>query len=95
MQSYLAYRHDGGENQNPGARLCALVAQAIRQGDTTEAEQRLAQFAGADAEPWAKAMIPKLQAILNGSRDPELANDPALDYDDAAELQLLLETLGK
>ncbi len=32
IQSYLAYRRAGGENQNPGAKLCALVAQAIRQG---------------------------------------------------------------
>jgi len=39
-------------------------------------------------------MIPKLQAILQGSRDPALATDPNLDYDDAAELLLLLEALG-
>jgi len=34
-----------------------------------------------------------LLAILDGSRDPALATDPALDYDDAAELTLLLEML--
>jgi hypothetical protein len=33
-------------------------------------------------------------AILDGSRDPALAADPALDYDDAVELTLLLEQLG-
>ncbi len=38
-------------------------------------------------------MIPRLHAILDGSRDPALAEDPALDYDDAAELALLLERL--
>ena len=38
-------------------------------------------------------MIPKLQAILRGDRNPALAADPDLDYDDAAELQLLLESL--
>jgi hypothetical protein len=39
-------------------------------------------------------MLPTLQAILNGNRDPALAADPALDYDDAVELLLLLETLA-
>ena len=36
----------------------------------------------------------KLIAILEGSRDPALANDPALHYMDAVELRLLLEELG-
>jgi hypothetical protein len=39
-------------------------------------------------------MLPKLHAILHGDRNPALAADPALDYDDAAELLLLLERLG-
>jgi hypothetical protein len=39
-------------------------------------------------------MLPNLQAILHGNRDPALTTDPALDYRDAAELLLLLETLG-
>ena len=40
-----------------------------------------------------KSLILKLQAILAGSRDPELAADPELDYDDAAEVLFLLEKL--
>lgn len=36
-------------------------------------------------------MLPALQAIVAGSRDGALASDPALEYDDAAELILLLE----
>lgn len=40
-------------------------------------------------------MLPKLQTILHGDRDPALADDPALDYDDAAELLLLLERLAE
>jgi len=39
-------------------------------------------------------MLSKLCAILHGARDPTLATDPALDYGDAVELLLLLETLG-
>ena len=40
-----------------------------------------------------KTLIAKLQAILAGDRDPSLADDPILDYDDVVELQLLLEIL--
>ena len=94
VQTYLAYRRAGGESRLPGAQLCALVAQAIGQGNTTEAEQRLARYLEPDAVPQAKAMIRKLQAILQGSRDPALATDPNLDFRDAAELLLLLEALG-
>jgi hypothetical protein len=93
IQSYLAYRRAGGENQNPSAKLCVLVGQAIQQGDITEAEQQLARYLGPNASPCARALIPKLQAILHGARDPALAEDPALEYDDAAEVALLLEGL--
>jgi|GEM_PF-194705 len=92
--AYLAYRRAGGESQNPGARLCAMVAQAIQQGKIAEMEQYLAQFLGTDASPRVQLLIPKLQAILHGVRDPALAADPALDFDDAAELLLLLERVG-
>jgi len=93
VESYLAYRRAGGESQMPGTKLCARVAQAIQEGKTAEMEQLLDQNFGADAEPWARAMIPKLQAILRGDRDPVLATDPGLYYQDAAELHLLLEAL--
>lgn len=95
VQSYLAYRRDGGENHNSGARLCTRILHAIQQGSTTEAAQFLAQAAAAASPPtWLKTLLPKLQAILSGNRDAALADDSALDYDDAAELLLLLEKLG-
>ncbi|MBI3801142.1 MAG: tetratricopeptide repeat protein [Deltaproteobacteria bacterium] len=95
VQSYLAYRRDGGENHNPGAKRCAAVAQAIQNSNTAEVEQALAAASGAANTPsWLRVLIPKLQAVLKGNRDPALAADPSLDYDDAAELQLLLERLG-
>lgn len=40
-----------------------------------------------------RALASPLLAILDGSRDPSLAADPALDYDDAVELTLLLEQI--
>lgn len=95
VQTYLAYRRAGGESRLPGAQLCARIAQDIQRGDTREAERFLAQAAGTpDTPAWLKTLIPKLQAVLQGARDPALATDPNLDYDDAAELLLLLEALG-
>ncbi|MCP3958532.1 MAG: toll/interleukin-1 receptor domain-containing protein [bacterium] len=41
-----------------------------------------------------KALIPVLQQILEGSRDPALASTPGLFYTDAAEVTLLLEHLA-
>jgi hypothetical protein len=94
METYLAYRQDGGENLFPSRQLFDLVRQALRQGETEAASQALSQLAGqSDAPDYLKPLIPALQAILDGSRDPSLADDPNLDYDDA-ELRLLLEDLG-
>ena len=94
MESYLAYRRAGGESQAPTTKLYALVAQAIQQGDTAQARQFLTEVSGpADTPPWLKAMTDKLQAIVDGNRDPGLADDPDLDYRDAVEVQLLLENL--
>ena len=43
---------------------------------------------------YLRRFITALQAVLSGSSDLSLAADPSLDYDDAAELLLLLERLG-
>jgi tetratricopeptide (TPR) repeat protein len=94
IESYLAYRRAGGQSRNPGAQLGTMTAQAIAQGDTTEIDQVLTQISGENVPLWAKAMVPKLQAIVRGERDPKLADDPNLEYDDAAELLLLLEILN-
>jgi tetratricopeptide (TPR) repeat protein len=94
IESYLAYRHDGGQNMTNGAHLCAFTIHAIKQADTIELEQLLAQISGTDVPPSAKIIISKLQAILLGDREPALSDDPNLHYTDAAELQLLLEALG-
>src|SRR5437667_384266 len=67
IASYLAYRRDGGENRTTAAQLSALVAHAIQQGNTTEAEQILARYHQADAPPSFKVMLSKLQTILRGA----------------------------
>jgi tetratricopeptide (TPR) repeat protein len=94
IESYLSYRRAGGQSMTNGAKLCDMAAEAIEQGDTTQMEQSLAQYSGADIPPSARVLISKLQATLHGDRNPGLADDPNLDYDDAVELQLLLERLG-
>lgn len=94
IHSYLAYRRDGGGSQSPLAHLYPLVAQTIREGQTSETEQRLAGLAAKASDPRAQAAIAALQAILRGDCDPALARNPELEFRDAAELKLLLETLG-
>ena len=48
-----------------------------------------------DTPVWLKSSAPKILAILNGSFDPALADDPALDSDDAAEILFFIERLRK
>lgn len=96
MQKYLAYRRAGGENDNPGARLCAQVHQAIRTGETSSLAAKLEQIAASPNVPaGGKLLIDKLKTILMGSYEPTLATDPNLHYQYAVELQLLLEALAQ
>jgi tetratricopeptide (TPR) repeat protein len=95
IQAYLAYRRDGGENLSGGGRVFARIAEAIHTGQIDDAVEWLAQLSQRPDPPaYLKPLIPALQAVLRGERDPALAADPNLDYDDAAELQLLLESLA-
>jgi tetratricopeptide (TPR) repeat protein len=92
---FLAYRRDGGENHTGGGRLCADFLQALQAGQGAEMAALLQQLAKDPGQDDAsRALVSALQAILRGSRDPALAENPALDYDDAVEVQLLLEALG-
>jgi len=95
IQLYLAYRRDGGENHDPGGRLCAWFEKALKEQEPEEIKKQLAAYAN-DPKILSslKPLIPKLQDILDGSRDPGLAADPELDYDDAAEILFLLEKMN-
>jgi len=95
IDTYLAYRRAGGVSQSPVAQLYAMAAQAIPDNAEGEARQGLDQLdARPDIPPYLKAVIPRLRAVLDGDRDSTLAADTELDYDDAAELRLLLESLA-
>jgi hypothetical protein len=92
---FLAYRRDGGENHNPGGRLCHEFREALQENKTGKMTSLLTELLNdPELSSSLKALIPKLQALLAGSRDPGLAVDPELDYTDAAEILFLLEMLS-
>ena len=95
LASYLAYRQAGGENHFQEGRLAVAVTQSLRSGGPAEATLLLGQLAGepkaAHLRPFSQAM----QAIVAGSRDRSLANAPDIDYTMAAEILLLIDTLGQ
>jgi tetratricopeptide (TPR) repeat protein len=90
MRAYLAYRRAGGESQTPSGQLCALVA-----SQPDAARDLLAKLRRSpDLPAYLIPLIPLLEAVLAGSRDAALAEDPNLYYRDAAELRLLIESLS-
>jgi tetratricopeptide (TPR) repeat protein len=91
---YLAYRRDGGENHHPDGRLSLAVSQALRSGEPAEAATLLQQLAAAPEAAELLPFIGALQAVVAGSRDPALADQPELDFSMAAEILLLIETLA-
>jgi tetratricopeptide (TPR) repeat protein len=93
LTAFLAFRRDGGENQSGQGRLALAVLQALASGDPAEAASSLHQLAADPA--WADNLtfLIALQAITAGSRDRSLAEDPGLDYQEAAEVLLLIEAL--
>jgi tetratricopeptide (TPR) repeat protein len=92
IETYLAYRHAGGDSQNPQHQLLTQVAQAIQQNTHNELAQQLHDVLEPDDPPWYTALIQQLHSILTGHPDPT-TTDHEVHYMHAAELQLLLETL--
>lgn len=83
--------------KDPATPASAFPAEARAQllAQEPQLRARLTAFTrDPNAPRYLRALAPPLLAILDGSRNPALAADPALDYDDAAELTLLLEQLG-
>lgn len=82
-----------------GLPTCAFaVGHALTSESGTEATTVTSQLAELlerpDLPSGDRLFLTALQSILSGSRDPALASDPALSYDAAAEIVLLLEALG-
>jgi tetratricopeptide (TPR) repeat protein len=95
METYVAYRRAGGVSQSNQAQLFEVVTQAIQQNAEAEATRQLNQLLEPDVPSWLTALVRQLLAVLAGERDPALAENPELDFMNAAELQLLLEALGE
>jgi hypothetical protein len=68
-----------------------MLMQAIQQRDRKGAAQIISQ---AGQNGWNKAFVSASTTIIEGNRNSSILDNPALDYDDAAELLLLLERLG-
>ncbi len=96
IDCYLAYRRDGGENHNGAGRLVFDMRERLAQGGLSAATAFLQQLATRPDFPVSlHAFVQALQAVLNGSRDRNLANAPDLDYTMAAEILLLIENLDR
>jgi tetratricopeptide (TPR) repeat protein len=94
--AYLAYRQQGGYEQSKGGKLVEHVLGLIAQQKTDQIEPLLNQLANDPDSPSSlKQLIQAVVTILNGSRDTGLADDPALNYADAAEILFLIERLDK
>ncbi|MCP4702208.1 MAG: hypothetical protein GY862_35920 [Gammaproteobacteria bacterium] len=97
VDAYLSYRRDGGEAHTLVGALCDTVEEAVLAGAAASkaAALQLAELQrDPDSSDSLRTLLLKLETILNGSRDLALADAPILDYDDAAELLLLLENLS-
>lgn len=82
--------------KDPATPASVLPAEARAQllAQEPELRARLTNYIrDPNTQPYLRALAPPLLAILDGSRDLSLATHAALDYDDAAELLLLLEQL--
>jgi tetratricopeptide (TPR) repeat protein len=91
IELFAQYRRDGGAAQHPIGQLIAAVGEALRSRQLSHARDLIPP-----PERWQEDLLVRdaLVAIIAGSRDPALAQDPRLDYDAAAELILLLESFG-
>lgn len=94
IEAYWAYRRDGGENHAYNGQLCEAICQQVQGGQAAEAQEQLQQFEVApDFPDQLRPLLPALQAIVAGSRDPALAEAPEFSYDTAAEVLWLIERL--
>ena len=92
--AYLAYRQQGGYAQYGGGKLVDAVLGMMAEEQYEEVQSLFDQLANdKDTADWLKQLIEAIIAILNGSRDTSLADNPALGYSNAAEVLYLLARL--
>ncbi len=93
--AYLAYRRQGGYPSAGGnASLVEHVVGLIAQQKVEEIEPYFNELASEpNASDTRKEIMQAIIAILNGSREKALGDDPALYYADAAEVLFLIQRL--
>lgn len=92
---YLAYRRDGGENQDVEGLISLAVTQSLLTGDLAAVASMLKRLVANPDAARLLTFIRAVQAIVAGSRDRSLADAPDLGYSMAAEILFLIETLEK
>ena len=93
--AYLAYRRQGGYAQQGNGELVEYVVGLIAEQKFDEIGKLFHQLSNdPTSSDSRKATVRAMVSIFNGSRDPALADDPALSYDNAAEILFLLERVG-
>ena len=91
---YLAYRQQGGYAQYNGGKLVDAVLGMMAEEPIENIQSQLNQLANdEDTADSIKQFIEAIIAILKGSRDTSLADNPALSYSNAAEVLYLLARL--
>lgn len=96
VATYLAYRRDGGENHSGSGRLALALSEPLLAGDKGAATDRLSRRAADPELPEGlRPFIAACEAIVQGSRDPALAEAPGLSYSMSAELLHLIERLER
>lgn len=93
--AYLAYRQQGGYAQQGNGKLVEHIVSLLAAQKMEEVQSLFAHLINdPQSSDSRKKLIQTIIAILGGSRDVTLADDPALLYSDAAEVLFLMERLG-
>jgi tetratricopeptide (TPR) repeat protein len=94
--AYLAYRRQGGYAHSDGGKLADGVLGLMSQQKTGDIQSLFNGLANGPGTPGSlKQLIQAMITILDGSCDPALADDPGLNYADAAEILFFMERLGR
>ena len=92
QNAYLAYRQQGGYAQYEGGKLAEQIWTKVQQEVLNSVIQWLTQIkSDTNTLNLSKHFMQKLSAVLKGSRDSSLANDDELDYEESAEILLLIQ----
>ena len=95
IEAYVAFRVEGGQNNEGDGQLCAMVLQGIQTEQTSRVGEMLAKLGSNDA--WQstenKALLGVLNDFLAGMREIPLIENAELNYRHAAELMILQDRL--